>query len=265
MTIMFGPAGLGSAKEACKVLEGYHKLGLRACEIAFTYSVYMKEEEAILIGKKAKELGIVLSIHAPFFVNLNSKEKAKVEATKKRILDCCKIGEALGAEVVVFHPGYYSDKEGNAESKEKDYLKIKAGVEEILAVIKKNSWKIKIAPETMGKVNVFGSVEEVSKLARETGCSFCIDFAHILAREKKVDYEKVEKAFPQKDWHIHFSGIIYGEKGEREHRTTRKDEWKELLTHLPENRRIVIINESPTMVEDAIEGRKECLSLVECN
>ena len=265
MTILFGPAGLGPGKTAIGVLEEYHKKGLRACEIAFTYSVYMKEEEAKVIGKKAKELGIVLSIHAPFFVNLNSKEKVKVEATKKRILDCCKIGEALQAEVVVFHPGYYSDKEGNTESKEKDYQNIKKGIEEILAVIRRNNWKIKIAPETMGKINVFGSVEEVSRLAKETGCSFCIDFAHILAREKKVDYQKVEKAFPQKDWHIHFSGIIYGEKGEREHRTTRKEEWKELLVHLPENKEIVIINESPTMIEDAVEGRKECLSLVECN
>ena len=85
MTIKFGPAGLGPVATAEKTLEKYHKLGLKACEIAFTYSVYIKnEEDALRIGKKAKELGISLSIHAPYFINLNSKEKVKREASKGR-------------------------------------------------------------------------------------------------------------------------------------------------------------------------------------
>ena len=95
MSITFGPAGLGSVKTALKVLESYNKLGLKACEIAFTYSVYIKEVETAEIRQKALDLGIDLSIHAPYFVNLNSAEKEKREATKKRILDCCRIGELL--------------------------------------------------------------------------------------------------------------------------------------------------------------------------
>ena len=64
MTIKVGPAGLGPVKTAMNVLEQYHKLGFRACEIAFTYGPYIKNEsDAREIGKKAKELGIVLSIH----------------------------------------------------------------------------------------------------------------------------------------------------------------------------------------------------------
>lgn len=250
MGIIFGPAGLGPTKTAEKVLEEYAKKGLMACEIAFTYSVYIKAADAERIGKKAKELGISLSIHAPYFVNLNSKEPAKVEATKRRILSCCEIGEKLGAKVVVFHPGYYS------EDKEETYQNVKKGVIELMNEIKKKGWKIKIAPETMGKVNVFGSVEEISRLVKDTGCSFCIDYAHILAREKKVDYEKVEKAFPGKDWHLHFSGIIYGDKGEKSHKTTESKEWKQLLSKLPQNKNIVIVNESPTFIEDSIEGLK---------
>src|SRR3989338_11461620 len=189
MSIIFGPAGLGPVKTAVQVLEQYHKLGLRACEIAFTYSAYIKPSECVVIRDKANELGIELSIHAPYFVNLNSSEKEKREATKKRILSCCEIGELLGAKVVVFHPGYYS------EDKEESYLNIKKGILEIMKEIKKKNWNIKIAPETMGKVNVFGSFEEISNLVKETGCDFCIDFAHILAREKKVDYSKIENLF----------------------------------------------------------------------
>lgn len=250
MSVLFGPAGLGPVKAAENALESYAKKGLRACEIAFTYSVYIKPDEAVAIGKKAKDLGIELSIHAPYFVNLNSAEKAKREATKARILKCCEIGELLGAKLVVFHPGYYG------EDRDKAYGVIKKGIIELLSEIEKRKWKIQIAPETMGKVNVFGSIEEIAKLVKETGCSFCIDFAHILAREKKVEYSTIEKLFPYKEWHVHFSGIIYGEKGEKSHRTTEKKEWQELLGHLPKDKYVRIINESPTMIKDATEGLK---------
>ena len=250
MQLGFGPAGLGPVKGAEEILEDYHKKGLRACEIAFTYSVYIKETDAERIGKKAQDLGIELSIHAPYFVNLNSSEEKKIEATKKRILDCCKVGEILKAKIVVFHPGYYG------ENKEKAFENIKKGILEIMEVVRNNNWKIKIAPETMGKINVFGSVEEISNLVKETGCFFCIDFSHILSRDKKVDYEKVERLFPGKEWHVHFSGIVYGEKGEKHHKTTTKGEWIELLKNLPRDRKIRIINESPTMIEDSAEGLK---------
>lgn len=250
MNVKFGPAGLGPTKTAQKILEEYKSLGLEACEIAFTYSIYIKEIDAPIIGRKAKDLGISLSIHAPYFVNLNSQEKEKRETTKKRILECCKIGHLLGAKTVVFHPGYYS------KDKNQTYLTIKEGILEILHEIKKNRWNIKIAPETMGKVNVFGSAEEISKLSQETGCSFCIDFAHILAREKNVDYKKIISLFPQKEWHVHFSGIEYGEKGEKNHVSTSKEIWLNLLRNLPRDKEITIINESPTMLQDSVEGLK---------
>jgi len=256
MTIKFGPAGLGPTDSAIKTLEEYHKAGLKACEIAFTYQVYIKPEDARVIGKKAKELGIELSIHAQYYVNLNSKEKAKREATKKRILDCCKIGNILGAKLVVFHPGYYNKKGEDEKDREETFQTIKSGILEIKEEIKKHGWKINIAPETMGKINVFGSIEEISRLVKETGCSFCLDFAHILAREKKVDYEKIKSSFREKEWHVHFSGIIYGDKGERSHRKTKTEEWRELLKNLPKDKEIVIINESPDMIVDSAEGIK---------
>ena len=261
MAIKFGPAGLGPTNTALSVLEKYHELGVRACEIAFTYSVYIKPEDAKVIGKKAAELGIELSIHAPYFVNLNSEEEEKREATKKRILDCCEIGELLGAKVVVFHPGYYSNKGKTEQDKINSFNTIKTGVKEILDVIKSKKWKIKIAAETMGKINVFGNIDEVSRLVKETGCSFCIDFAHILAREKKVDYEKIKSLFPEKEWHCHFSGIVHGDKGEKHHRATETEEWQTLLKNLPKDKDIRIINESPTMLADVVEGLKIYKSL----
>jgi deoxyribonuclease-4 len=60
-----GPSGLGPVKNALSNLENYKKLGLKACEIDFTYGIYMNKKEAEIIGKKAEELDIKLSIHAP--------------------------------------------------------------------------------------------------------------------------------------------------------------------------------------------------------
>ncbi len=253
MTIRFGPAGLGPVKEAVERLEEYHKLGLKACEIAFTYGIYIhNDKDAVEIGKAAEKLGIKLSIHAPYWINLNSKEKKKIEQSKIRILDCCKIGEILEAYRIVFHAGYFGGMD-----KEETYQNIKKAVLEIMDEIKKHNWKIKIAPETTGKINVFGSIDDIARLVEDTHCSFCLDFAHILAREKKVDYEKIKEKFGKyKEWHCHFSGINYTEKGERNHIKTTKENWKSVLEHLPKDKDIVIINESPDMIEDSVEGMR---------
>jgi len=250
MKIKFGPSGLGPVKEAVENLEEYARLGLSACEIAFTYGVYIKDEgDAKDIGKRAKELGIDLSIHAPYWINLNSKEKIKVEKSKERILKSCEIGELMGVKKVVFHAGFYAGLD-----EEETYENIRDEIIEIMKEIKKKKWNVELAPETMGKINVFGSVEQISRLVKDTGCSFCIDFAHILARDKKVDYGKVERLFPSKDWHCHFSGIVYGDKGEKHHVLTEREGWRGLLSGLPKDREITIINESPDPVGDAVKG-----------
>jgi len=251
--VKFGPAGLGSVKDAIKNLEEMHKLGITACEISFTYGPYIKEEECKKIKETAEKFNIQLSIHAQYWINLNSEEPKKIEMSKKRILACCKIGELLGVKYVVFHPGYYGKG-----SKEKAFENIKKNVLDILKEIEKNKWKIKIAVETMGKVNVFGSIEEIKKLVKETGCEFCLDFAHLLARNNgKMTYEEMVKEFKEfKIWNCHFSGIVYGDKGEKHHKVTPKEELKKLLKTLPKNKEITIINESPEPLKDSVEALK---------
>jgi deoxyribonuclease-4 len=253
MTIRFGPAGLGKVKEAISNLEMYHNLGLKACEIAFTYGIYIKEkEDAVKIGDKAEEMGIKLSIHAPYWINLNSLDKKKAEESKRRILDCCKIGTLMKVHRVVFHAGFYSGME-----KGKAYENIKSRIIEMQEEIKKEKYTPKLAPEIMGKINVFGSIEEISKLVRETGCSFCIDFAHILARYKNYLIKGTVSEFEnEKELHIHFSGIEYGEKGEKNHKETPEKDLRELITHLPKEKSITIINESPSPVRDSVLGLK---------
>jgi deoxyribonuclease IV len=251
--VYFGPSGLGPVAAAIDNLNEYKKQGITACEIAFTYGDYIKDKkDAQKIGDEAKKLGIRLSIHAPYWINLNSKDKKKIEQSKQRIIQSVETGHYLGAYRIVFHPGFYAGID-----KEETYQNIKQAILDLQKEIEKNKWAPKLAPETTGKVNVFGSVEEIARLVDETECAFALDFAHIEAREKKVDYEKIKKLFGKhKVWHVHFSGIEYGEKGEKRHLRTTKEAWKKLLVELPKDKEIVIINESPFCVEDSIEGRK---------
>ncbi|MFA4960094.1 MAG: TIM barrel protein [Candidatus Pacearchaeota archaeon] len=250
--IKFGPGGLGSIKDAIVNLYEYHRLGINACEVEFVYRVYINKEQAIEIGKTAKNLGIGLSVHCPYYINLNSADFEKIEASKKRILNCCEIGHYLGAKKIVFHSGFYGNRDY-----EETYANIHNAIVEIKKGIEKNKWDVELCPEIMGKANVFGSIEDIQRLVVETGCSFCIDFAHILARYGENKFNEVAKAFPQESWHCHFSGIVYGEKGEKNHIKTSEKEWEELLNFLKTlDKDVVIINESPTPVEDSVMGKK---------
>ncbi len=262
-SIKIGPTGLGSVRESEKTLQEFSKNGFNNCEVLFVQQVYIDKEEAKEIKEFAKKNKIDLSVHAQYFINLNSEEKEKVHASMQRILKCCEIGHELGAKSIVFHPGFYGKEFQKAKTledkkrvEEETFQNIKKRVLEIMETIEKKKWNVELCPETMGKVNVFGSPEEISRLVKETGCSFCIDFAHILAREKKVDYEKIKRLFPQKKWHCHFSGIEYGDKGERNHIRVEKKQWKELFENLPKDKDITIVCESPYSVEDCIEGLK---------
>ncbi len=250
--IKFGPAGIGGIKEISFVLNKYKELGIKAAEIPFTYQIWIKNKN---LGRKIKNLskkaGVELSIHAPYWINLNSKNKKIIEKSKKRILKCCEVASWLNAKKVVFHCGYYSKGE-NSEKNQKTFQNIKKAIIEMQEIIKKNKWNVELCPEIIGKKSVFGSIEEISELVKETKCGFCIDLAHVLARYKSYKMDLLEKMFPQKKWHCHFSGIEYDNKGEKRHIKTPIKEIKKILKLLPKNKDITIINESPAPVKDSI-------------
>lgn len=253
MKFKIGPAGIGKVKDVEKTFSEYKREGITAAEIPFTYGVYIKtESEAKKVNEAAKKNDIQLSVHAPYWINLNSQDPEKVKASKKRILDCLKVGTWLDAKIVVFHPGFY----GKA-NKEKSYEKIKDEILDLQKIREANNYTPKLAPETMGKINVFGSAEDIARLVRDTQCSFCVDFAHILARDRDYSFERIKKLFGEHDsWHVHFSGIEYGEKGEKKHVLTPKEEIKKVIENLPKNKEIVIINEAPNPVGDSIKTIK---------
>ncbi len=250
--IRLGPAGspLKSTLEGISYLK---KINLDAMEVEFTYGVRMKNELAKKIGEIAEKLGISLSVHAPYYINLASKDKEKIEASKKRILDSCERAHYLKASHVVFHPGFYGDY-----SKEECFDIIKKEIINIQNEIKKKNWKTTLAPETTGKMSQFGSLKELLRLRNEIGCEICVDFAHLYARNGKINYTDIFNQLKSiKHIHSHFSGIEFGEKGERRHLVMEKKDFLPLAREILKRRKdITIICESPVTWQDSLKMKE---------
>ncbi len=254
MRILFGnagSAGLGNEEGVRHSKE----LGLAAMEVEFTYGVRISNVAAKKVGEIAKKSGIKLSVHAPYYVNLASKEKAKLNASKKRILQSCERAHHLGASPVVFHAGFYQGRDD-----EEVYELIKESLIDLQKTIKQKRWNVKLAPETTGKKSQFAGLDTLLRLKKEIKCDICVDFAHLYAREAgKIDYDEIFKKIKNLSHvHCHFSGINYTAKGERSHKLLDKRFFmplaKAIKRHKPKS--MIIINESPDVFGDAVKMKE---------
>jgi deoxyribonuclease-4 len=238
-----GSSGLGNLKGVSKVAE----MDLDCMEVEFTYGVRMDLKTAKEVGALAKEKGVILSVHAPYYINLASDEKEKFVASKIRILDACERAHAMGAQNVTFHAGFYQKR-----THEKTYQLIQKALTDLKKTISRKRWQVTLCPEVTGKPSQFGSLEELLRLKQETGCGLTVDFSHLYARHRgDVDYGRILNKLPKK-FHAHFSGIEYGDKGEKKHIRTTEKFFEPLAKELVRrDLDITIINESPSPYEDA--------------
>ena len=239
-----GSSGLGNLKGVNRVAE----MGLDCMEVEFTYGVRMDPKSAKAVGALAREKGVRLSVHAPYYINLASEEKEKLAASKKRILDSCQRANAMGARNLAFHAGFYQTRTAG-----QTYERIKKAMIGLQKQIARRKWQVTLCPEVTGKPSQFGSLEELLHLKKETGCGITVDFSHLYARQQgDIDYAAILEKLPKK-FHAHFSGIEYGPKGERRHIRTTPEFFEPLARELV-NRKpdITIISESPKPYEDAI-------------
>lgn len=264
--LRFGPAGVPirtkkrSTEEGIKTVK---EIGLDAMEIEFVQRVSMGEETAKKVNELAKSLDVVLTVHAPYYINLNSKEKEKLEASKKRLFDAAYIGYLAGAVSVTFHPAFYGGDEPSSV-----YERVKEHILDVMEKLDKVGAKIDVRPETTGKPTQFGSLEEVIKLSEEIpGVKPCVDFAHLHARDqgKWNTYEEfieilemLEKNLGREildDMHIHVSGIEYGPKGEKRHLVFEEADFKYrdfLKALIDKEVKGVVICESPILEDDTL-------------
>lgn len=252
--IYLGPGGLPTITKGDTIqgLKDLNKIGLNFMEIEFVHSVYLKKEKAIQIGKTAKELGIGLSIHAPYYINFGNPEKYL--SSKKRILDSCEIGHYLGAKYIVFHAGFYGKIDKAAI-----YKMVLRNCLDMQEVILKNNWNVILGLETTGKKSQFGTLDELISLSEETKvCQPVVDFSHIYARQGgQINYPEVlDKVKHLKHLHTHFSGIEFTEAGERNHLPieTAGPSFRDLaLEIVKRSLDITIISESPLLEQDSLK------------
>ncbi|MEM4082830.1 MAG: deoxyribonuclease IV [Saccharolobus sp.] len=190
--IYLGPAGIPHASKKRNTIEGIKtvkELGLNAMEVEFVQGVRMSKDTAKEAGQVAKELGIRLSVHAPYFINLCSDDQEKVEASKKRIIETADRAELMGADAIAIHIAFY-EKDKAKEC----YEKVKSELGEVVDNARSMGIKnVKFGVETMAKETAFGTLDEVISISKEIkGVIPYIDWAHTFARQGgQINYGEI--------------------------------------------------------------------------
>ncbi len=232
-------------------------------ELEFVRGVKLSESMASEARRIANELNVLLTAHAPYYINLMSNEESKVEASIRRIIESAEVGFKAGAWSVVFHPGYYGSLSG-----EECLVRVRNALKRIVNYLVDNGIKIWVRPETMGGLAEFGSLEEVVEVVSGLDYTLpCIDFAHLYARSRGEinSYDKFSKVLERvekrlgsdalRNMHIHASGIEYGEKGEIRHLNLSESTFNyvDMVKAIKDfNVSGVIISESPNLEDDAL-------------
>jgi deoxyribonuclease-4 len=272
MVIRFGPSGNSeefyeqgykSSVEAPKWLAG---LGLNAYEYSCTKGVKVKEDTAVQIGEEARKHDIALSIHAPYYINLAAADPKKRANSVEYILQSLTVARWMGAGRVVFHPGSCGG-ENRTEALGRAKEALKWTIEE---ADRSGLGGIVLCPETLGKKNQLGSLEEVLEMCRlDERLMPTIDFGHIHAYtggglESYEDFSRVVDTIEDalgferiKRLHVHFSRVEFTGGGEKKHWTLDDTQYGPEFIHLARviiDRRLVptiICEARGTMARDA--------------
>ena len=277
MIAKFGAAGNSDSfyKEGHKASEEMPQwlsnMGLDAYEYQCGNGVRCGEATARKIAEKAKENGIIMSVHSPYYINLATPEAEKRAGNINYILQSSQLAKYLGGDRVVVHSGALGKMtREEATEKAKECLKIVRA-----EMINAGFSDVRLCIETMGKINQLGNLEEVMELCRvDESFLPCIDFGHLNARtlgglKEKADFEAIFDAIENKlgnerlkVFHSHFSKIEYTKGGEKKHLTYEDNVYGPDFDYVAEimaERDIgatIICESSGTQAEDALVMKK---------
>ena len=202
--------------------------GLNAYEYSFGRGINISREKAAAIGELGKTFDVEISVHAPYYINFANPSDEMASKSYGYVIRSCERVRDFGGKRVVFHPSTVG------KMTRKEAVELTQRRMEILAsIIKENGMDDCIfCPETMGKINQIGDVEEVTEFCKVADFFIpTIDFGHINARtygslKTYEDYEHIiehlinnlgqERASKM---HVHFSKIEYSQGGEVRHLT----------------------------------------------
>jgi deoxyribonuclease IV len=267
LKIRFGTVGnpYGCPKPSSGgAIEYIREIGLDALEIAWVQSVRVKDETCAVMKATAQDRDVKLSVHAPYYINLNSQTTELMEKSDARLLAAARKGYLAGATDIIFHPGSY-----HTQPVEQVYERAKEKMIELTSLLRDEGVQVTLRPETMGKSAMFGSLEEVVHLTKEVaGVAPCIDVAHLHARPGDGTFNSYDEFAAMfrlvrdqlgepglHNLHFHISGIEYTSKGERNHVMLAESDlnWQAFLQACKDfDVEGTIVSECPHQEEDAL-------------
>lgn len=276
MSAKFGPAGNAESfpyKSSVDAPRWLNELGLDCYEYQCGKGVRVKEDTAVALGRQAQEHGISLSLHAPYFINLANPDPESQEKTIGYITSSCLVADQMGATRVVIHSGALMKR-----TREEAMNIALPFLKEIVAVCQDQGFgHITLCPETMGKINQLGDLDEVLRLCQvHESLIPCVDFGHLYARSlgKDEGAEAVERMLSRMEselgtdrasrFHSHFSHIEFTPNGgEKCHRTFDDDggygpAWEPLAQAVAERgwSPTFICESAGTQAEDALTMKR---------
>lgn len=270
-TPRFGTAGLADSYTVKKfdpaAIAAYTAgFGLTAFEYQCGRGVRLAHDKAAALGAACAERDIALSVHAPYYISMSSLEEDKRLHSIDYLLQSCALVKALGGRRVIFHSGSCG-KQSREEALEKALDTMARAVK---ACDEAGYGDCILCPETMGKINQLGTLDEVLALCGvDERITPCIDFGHLNARtlggiQSKADYavllDRLGEALGDeraRRFHVHFSRIEFSAGGEKRHWTFAQTQFgpepQPLMELLAERRLapVIICESAGTQAEDA--------------
>jgi deoxyribonuclease-4 len=262
--LLFGTGGVPDSapdRDTVSALRFLRRLGLDSLELEFVRGTFPGEAKSREIAEAARETGIRLTAHGPYFINLNSADPEKVIASRTRIFKTACIGSLCGAESITFHPAFM-----HQDDPETVYGRVREELTRTMEEIRRAGCMVDVRPETTGKTSQFGSVDEIIRLSRDIeGIHPCIDWSHLHARtgacNSTEEFQSVLGAIREglgvrelHGVHMHVSGIEFGPSGEKQHVDIEDSDfnWRDLLRVLKDSGISgFVICESPHREDDA--------------
>lgn len=278
MSAKFGPAGNSDSfskqyKSSLDAPGWIARLGLGCYEYQCGKGVHVGADTAQKLGQRARDAGIALSLHAPYFINLANPDPEALQKTIGYITSACLVADQMGAERVVIHSGALMKRS------RKEALDIaRNSLRAVIAACDDGGFgHITLCPETMGKINQLGDLDEVLELCTlDERLIPCIDFGHLYARSLGADdgqeafdrmLRRVEEVLGSERaarFHSHFSHIQFTPNGgEKCHRTFADDDgygpqWAPLAEEVARRgwSPTFICESAGTQAEDALEMQR---------
>lgn len=232
--IKFGPSGNSKSfydmgyKHTVQAPEYLEKFNLDCFEYSFGRGITLSEGKAVEIGEAFAAKGKEISVHAPYFINFSNPDDEAEQKSYNYVLNSAKFIKLMGGKRLVFHPATQGKM-----TREQAVDLCEERIKRLTDYIYLNNLEdVVYSPETMGKIAQIGTVEEIVRFCKIDKIYVpCLDFGHINAREQgslktvedylsRLEYMIAELGYERvKHFHVHFSKIMYGGRGEIKHLT----------------------------------------------